>query len=241
MGCFWSKARWEIPETVEDVMVTKVRPPLAPAINLDDAYLAFDPLRPLSGSELELYCMGREPNSADRIRQILLTALDYPDKILPTGHWGCGKSTELNRLLADPQIQQTFLIVPFPLANVLDPLDLEYVDLLVAIEASLYRAARDAEVQMDEKLAILLERFWLPQSEPVGFLPSERASPARSFSGWFVLPNIKVRNRNGSPNEEALDLMSGGVMREMTTLMQLACNEAQVAGKRCPLLKSLLL
>lgn len=333
------------------------------ATDLDDAYLAFDPLKPLSGSQLKSYYVGREPNPVDRIRQILLRAPDAPDKILFTGHRGCGKSTELNRLLADPQIQQTFLVVPFSLADVLDPLDLGYVDLLVAIEAGLYRAARQAGVQIDERLAGLLEKFWLPQEEPVGFLRPERISPAelldlwfeglvgpygklrleavtreylrralahrvselvthiaylvglvrtqlqrsilvaiddldkpdiataqelfyrhataltqppckiiytipiallyaaefrpvaRSFSGWFVLPNIKVWNRDGTPSEngrrlmkdmvarridlglidsEALEFligMSGGVMREMTTLMQLACNEARVVGK----------
>jgi hypothetical protein len=333
------------------------------ATNLDDAYLAFDPLKPLSGPQLESYYVSREPNPTDRIRQILLRAPDAPDKILFTGHRGCGKSTELNRLLANPEIQNTFLVVPFSLADVLDPLDLGYVDLLVAIEAGLYRAARGADVQIDEELTNLLERFWRPQSEPVGFLRPKQASPlewldlwfegltgpygklrleavtrehlrqalahrvselvvhiaylaglvraqlrrsilvaiddldkpdiataqelfyrhataltqppckiiytipiallyaaefrsvARSFSGWFVLPNIKVRNRDGTPNEEGRDIMrdmvarrmdlrlidpealgfliemSGGVMREMTTLMQLACNEARVVGK----------
>ncbi|MFN3763104.1 MAG: hypothetical protein ACK4WK_07885, partial [Anaerolineae bacterium] len=271
--------------------------------------------------------------------------------------------TELNRLLEDPLIQKTFLVVPFSLADVLDPLDLGYVDLLVAIEAGLYRVARQAGVQIDERLAGLLGEFWLPKGEPVGFLKPERISAAelldlwfeglvgpygklrleavtreylrqalahrvselvthiaslaalvrtqlkrsilvaiddldkpdiataqelfyrhataltqppckiiytipiallyaaefrsvaRSFSGWFVLPNIKVWNRDGTPCEdgrrlmkdmvarrmdlglidsEALEFligMSGGVMREMTTLMQLACNEARVAGK----------
>ena len=334
------------------------------ARNLNDAYLAFDPLKPLSGKQLQSYYVGREPNPIDRIRAILLGSPDTPDKILFTGHRGCGKSTELNRLLTDIEIQRTFLVVPFSLADMLDPLDLGYVDLLIAIEASLYRAAREGNVEISEELVRLLADFWMPQSEPIGFVKKKeegaslelldrffdsligsygklRLEPAsreylrqalastvstlishiallaatvrartgrnvlvaiddldkpdiaiaqelfyrhataltqppckilytipiallytaefrpvsRNFSGWFVLPNIKVQNRDGSPSEdgrammremvrrrmelelispEALDFLiekSGGVMREMTTLMQLACNEARVAGK----------
>ncbi|MGB9724274.1 MAG: hypothetical protein ACPL7G_10315 [Chloroflexia bacterium] len=235
------------------------------------------------------------------------------------------------------------------------------MDLLIAVEAGLYRAARESQVSIPEELARSLADFWMPQGEPVGFLRAEGSSPlemldrwfhslvgpygklrleaasrehlrkvlasmvsithitllaatvrgqtgrsvlvaiddldkpdiataqelfyrhataltqppckilytipiallytaefrpvSRNFSGWFVLPNIKVCNRDGSPHaagraimremverrmdlglitSEALDFlieMSGGVMREMTTLMQLACNEARVSGK----------
>lgn len=333
------------------------------ARNLDEAYLAFDPLKPLSGEQLQSYYVSRDPNPIDRIRAILLGSPDTPDKILFTGHRGCGKSTELNRLLTDPDIQRTFLVVPFSLADMLDPLDLGYVDLLIAVEAGLYRVARENDAEVSEDLARLLADFWMPQSEPVGFLKKGKDSPlelldrwfealvgpygklrleaasrehlrralastvsllithiallaatvrsktgrsvlvaiddldkpdiataqelfyrhataltqppckilytipiallytaefrpvSRNFSGWFVLPNIKVYHRDGSPHEagravmremvqrrmdlrlitpEALDFligMSGGVMREMTTLMQLACNEARVVGK----------
>jgi hypothetical protein len=77
---------------------------------------------------------------------------------------------------------------------------------------------------------------------------------ARNFGGWFTLPNVKVQKKDETPHDpgratmreavfrrmaqelidqDALDYvvaMSGGVMRELTTLVQLACNEALVTG-----------
>ncbi len=332
------------------------------AQNLDDAYRAFDPLKPLSGALLQAYYVARDHNPIDRIRAIVLRSPETPDKILFTGHRGCGKSTEINRLLADPQVQQTLLVIPFSVADILDPLDLGYVDLLIAIEAALYRALRKAGVAPDEKLAKILADFWVPQARPIGFteqpereplplldawfemligrygklrleavsreylrntfanrvsdlvshialltaairtrleryvlvaiddldkpdiataqelfyrhataltqppckilytvpLPilyaAEFRSVARNFSAWFTLPNIKVHTPQGEPYEpgraqmrqavhcrmaaelidddalEHLITMSGGVLRELTTLMQIACNEARVAG-----------
>lgn len=332
------------------------------AQNLDDAYRAFDPLQPLAGESLQTYYVAREPNPIDRIRSIFLRTPEKADKILFTGHRGCGKSTELNRLLSDPEIQQTFLVVRFSLADILDPLDLSYIDLLVAIEAGIYRTARQENVLLGDAEARLLANFWVPQARPIGFIEERADSPiaqmdrwfemlvgpygklgleaasrdhlrkvlanrvsdlvshiailtgivrarlernvlvaiddldkpdiataqelfyrhsttltqppckilytipiailytaefrsvARNFAGWLVLPNVKVWTQEGSPHTpgrqllqemvhrrmasnliepEALDhlvTMSGGVMRELTTLMQMACNEALVKG-----------
>jgi hypothetical protein len=157
------------------------------AQNLDDAYRAFNPLEPLSGDLLKTYYVAREPNPIDRIRAILLRTPDVPDKMLFTGHRGCGKSTELNRLLSDPNIQNTFLVVPFSVTDILDPLDLGYVDVLVSIEAALFQAIRRAGVHPGEQLTRLLADFWVPQTSPVGFVPKKDSDPLAMLDGWFEI------------------------------------------------------
>lgn len=336
---------------------------MEPAHQLDEAYLAFDPLKPLQGPQLQAFYVDRDRNPFTEMRAILLRAPDVPDKLLFTGHRGSGKSTELNRLTADPEIQRAFLLVSFGLEDLLDPLDLHYLDILIALEAAIYRAGRRAGIDLDPRLARQLTEFWMGEGRKVGFLPSEQEPPlarldswfealigpfgklrleahtrevlrgalhgriaslvthiawlaatirerlgrnilvviddldkpdlaiaqdlfyrratsltqppckliytfpiallytiefrtvAHNFAGWFVLPNIKVRTREGALHgpgigtmqevvhrrmapeliePEALEylvLMSGGVMRELTTLLRLACNKALVAGK----------
>jgi len=75
---------------------------------LDAAYLAFDPAQPLRGPLLRDYYVDREGNPTARMSAILLRNPTAPDKLLFTGHRGCGKSTELNLLLANPRFSRPF-------------------------------------------------------------------------------------------------------------------------------------
>jgi len=327
---------------------------------LDAAYLAFDPAQPLRGPLLRDYYVDREGNPTARMSAILLRNPTAPDKLLFTGHRGCCKSTELNLLLANPTIQQTFLVVQFSLADILDPLDLRYLDLLIAMEAGIYRVGRAAGAPFDPRALHLMADFWTPEGHKIGFVPPEQSDPetrldaffeiligqfgklkleptsrehlrqalaarvsdlishiawlsagvktgldrdvlvviddldkpdladaqelfyhhatalsqpackviytipiailyasefravARNFAGWFVLPNVKIHDLRGNPylpglqtlrdlvyrrvspnliEDEALEYliaMSGGVMRELTSLLQMAFNEAAV-------------
>jgi hypothetical protein len=52
----------------------------------------------------------RGPGPMDRVRKRLLTETNHT-KVFLSGHVGAGKSTQINRLAADPRIQQAFTVV----------------------------------------------------------------------------------------------------------------------------------
>lgn len=84
----------------------------------------------------------REGNPFPRIKLEFLTT-QAREKILFTGHRGSGKSTELNRLAADPEILKKFVVVKYSVFDVLDPNDIRFIDLLFSIAAKTYARALD--------------------------------------------------------------------------------------------------
>ena len=159
---------------------------MQPAKTLKEAYLAFDPYQPLQGQALKAYYVDRPHNPFAEMREILLTAPDEPHKILFTGHRGSGKSTELNRLAEDAEIRRTFLLVSFGLEELLDPLDLHYLDILVAMEATIYLAGLEAGLAWPDDLVGILADFWVPQGRKAGFLREEEAdTPSKRLVTGF--------------------------------------------------------
>lgn len=76
-------------------------------------------------------------------------------KLLISGHTGCGKSTFLNLVAADPEVSGRFHLIKYSVKELLDVNDVDYVDLLLSIAAQ-------AVTSMDESrlkaIAPLLEK-----------------------------------------------------------------------------------
>ena len=69
---------------------------MAKAKNLTDMVRVFDPVQPLSGTELTEFYVDRQSESLAQMETRLRVARkDEPIKLLFTGQRGCGKSTEL--------------------------------------------------------------------------------------------------------------------------------------------------
>ncbi|MEK7397544.1 MAG: ATP-binding protein, partial [Candidatus Poribacteria bacterium] len=81
------------------------------AKNLDDIYTIFDPSQPLPG--VSEYYVKRKYNPLEEIKRNLLLNNIHPPKYLFAGHRGSGKSTELNRLMAYPEIQEKYFTVNY--------------------------------------------------------------------------------------------------------------------------------
>ena len=109
----------------------------------------FDPMQPLDSSRDDWY-VDRPDSPHDEIKVFLLNnATDC--KILFTGHRGSGKSSTLNKLTADPEIQERFFVVKFSIKDELNVADLTYTDLLLAMGHRLYEDA-DERMFLNTKL-----------------------------------------------------------------------------------------
>ena len=106
------------------------------ADDLDLAWSNFDPFYPLPAG-CPFY-MEREGKPLNRLIRALLRTHRQPPKYFFSGHRGCGKSTELNRLAADEEIRQKFFVVKYSVKEVCDVENLNYVDVLFSVGAQLF-------------------------------------------------------------------------------------------------------
>ncbi|MBI4556333.1 MAG: hypothetical protein HY706_02000 [Candidatus Hydrogenedentes bacterium] len=126
------------------------------AESLEQAIDNFDELQPLiflpeqqkdapPAASPEFY-IERPDNPLEELK-VHLTQSRLPEKILLTGHMGSGKSTELNRLAADGEIRNHFFVVHYPVRDVLNILDFDYLDFLLSFAAKLVTAAMEAKIE----------------------------------------------------------------------------------------------
>jgi hypothetical protein len=103
------------------------------------------------GHTSEFY-VGRVDDPLRRVRMELLSQTS-PAKFLVAGHRGCGKSTELNRLVAREDVRSRFEIVKFSAEKELDLVDLDYIDLLFFTAARVFDQLvgdGDGGIELDE-------------------------------------------------------------------------------------------
>ncbi len=80
-------------------------------------------------------------------RTIALLSPDKPTCQLFTGHIGCGKSTELQRLKADLE-QQGFHVVYFESSHVLEMADVDVTDIMLAIARSVSESLEAVQIKL---------------------------------------------------------------------------------------------
>jgi len=115
---------------------------MKPATNLVEAIHRFTP-EPIEfgvGSTNEALYVHRPDDPLRKLRVNLLSSPGGTVKTLLAGHRGTGKSTELNRLAAEPEIQARFAVVRFSVRKSLEITDLDHVDLLFTMVARTFDA-----------------------------------------------------------------------------------------------------
>jgi hypothetical protein len=109
---------------------------------------------PLAGKELESFFvetdMARDPHQQTRKRLIETLNSREDARILFYGHRGCGKSTELNKLLAEQK--ERFLPVTFSVHDQMSPTAICAEDLILIIAERVLNAAKKNNLKVDDDL-----------------------------------------------------------------------------------------
>ena len=99
---------------------------------LKDAYSNFDIWQTLQPNDKLLCEEVFEPLSRSLLNQLTLEK-GKNTKIMLFGHTGCGKSTFLNHLTANPGVTDNYFPIKYSINDILNPEDITHVDLLLSI------------------------------------------------------------------------------------------------------------
>jgi hypothetical protein len=112
-----------------------------------DAYNNFDS-RPLNGQLLKKFYLDQilEESTKSIVKTITIT--DRFRKILIIGHTGCGKSTILNKIAEE--LDSKYHIVSFSVANELNMMDLDTIDILLMIYMQLILSMEESNLKRQE-------------------------------------------------------------------------------------------
>lgn len=99
-----------------------------------------------------------------------------PPKYLLSGHKGCGKSTELLRLAADPRVQEKYWLVHFSIYKLADINDLDFQDVLLLIGQQMFNQYREQKGKLDNDLLNELNTWLGDMTQEIITVPKGRLS-----------------------------------------------------------------
>jgi hypothetical protein len=169
------------------------------ADDLETAWLNFEPdlpLKPGPNGEAHPFYVSRPDNPANRLRRILLRRYYNPPKLFFSGHRGCGKSTELARLAADPDIRRKYLPIHFSIRDEADINNLDFRDVLLIIGGQLYRQYRAQGGRLPKTMLKELDQWHGRVEERVQTVLVGRISEAQLDAGldsFFAKLSAKIK------------------------------------------------
>ena len=175
------------------------------AEDLDLAWSNFEPFYPLPANSP--FHVERKGKPLNRLKRALLRQHRQSPKYFFSGHRGCGKSTELNRLAADVDINDKFFIVKYSVKEVCDVNNLNYVDVLFSIGAQLYLQYIDSGNELKPELIEQLEG-WKHSIEKIS---EEETSIAATVEGGLrtfflsVLARIRAEDTTRKTIREIIE------------------------------------
>ncbi|VVB52244.1 AAA ATPase domain protein [uncultured archaeon] len=167
------------------------------ADNLDKAWSNFDPIYPLP-ADCPFY-VEREDKPLNKLKRALLREHRQPPKYFFSGHRGCGKSTELNILAADNEINQKFFVIKYSVKDVCDVNNLSYIDVLFSLGAQLFIGYSDTGKELRPELIKALEDWKNNVVEQVREeIDSFEGSIEAGLKGFFISVLGKFRSEDNT-------------------------------------------
>ena len=125
------------------------------ATDFDRAWLNFEldlPLKPSANGRPNPFWINRPRNPIAELIDALLAPFYRPPKFFFSGHRGCGKSTALLHLMANPAIQKKYWPINFSIREEGDIIDLDFRDILLAIGSRMFRDYRKSGGRLPDQL-----------------------------------------------------------------------------------------
>jgi hypothetical protein len=169
------------------------------AKDFDRGWLNFEldlPLKPGKNGELNPFYVNRPGNPVAELTDALLAPFYRPPKFYFSGHRGCGKSTELLHILANPEILKKFWPVHFSIREETDIVDLDFRDVLLAIGGRMFRDYRQARGELPELLLKELNNWSGKVEKEVKNALAGRVSEIEigaSLNAFFVNAGMKMK------------------------------------------------
>lgn len=169
------------------------------ATDFDRAWLNFEldlPLKPTMNGKPNPFYINRPGNPINELIDALLAPFYRPPKFFFSGHRGCGKSTELQHLLSNSEIQKKYWTINFSIREETDIIDLDFRDVLLAIGSRLFREYRKKGGELPEQLLKELNGWKGKVEKQISTILDGRVSDIElgaSIDAFFASAGLKMK------------------------------------------------
>jgi hypothetical protein len=169
------------------------------AVDFDRAWLNFEldlPLETGKNGAPNPFYISRPGDPIVELIDALLAPFYRAPKFFFSGHRGCGKSTELLHLMANPSIQKKYWVINFSIRDEADIIDLDFRDILLAIGGRMYRDYRKQGGEIPAKLLKELNGWRGKVEEEITTVTSGRVSGFEIGAGidaFFTNASMKMK------------------------------------------------
>jgi hypothetical protein len=169
------------------------------AKDFDRAWLNFEldlPLETGANGVPNPFYITRPGDPIAELADALNAPFYHAPKFFFSGHRGCGKSTELLHLMADPKIKEKYWPINFSIREEADIIDLDFRDILLAVGGRIYRDYRKKGGQLPAQLLKDLDGWRGKVEEEITTVRSGRVQGFEVTAGldaFFANAGLKMK------------------------------------------------